>query len=136
MKHGCVILADAHHPMLEATRGLLDAAFHTVVMVSSRESLIEASTKIRPDLIVADLALPASDGQKLLLKLDAQLKEFKMIVLGTYDEKDIVDSIMKKGVRGYVLKRLTATDLLQAVDRVLSGRPYISPSVVSELMIT
>jgi len=90
MKHGCVILADVHHPMLEATRGLLDAIFRTVVMVSSRESLIEAS------------------------------------------EKDIVDSIMRKGVRGYVLKRSTATDLIQAVDKVLNGQPYISPSVASE----
>ena len=103
MKHGCVILADVHHPMLEATRGLLDAVFHTVVMVSSRESLVDASVKIRPDLIVVDLALQSSDGQRLLLESDEQLKEFKMIVLSTYDEKDIVDSIMNKGVRGYVL---------------------------------
>jgi len=132
MKHGCVILADVHHPMLEATRGLLDAIFRTVVMVSSRESLIEASTKISPDLIVADLALTSSDGQRLLLKPDEQLKEFKMIVLGNYYEKDIVDSIMRKGVRGYVLKRSTATDLIQAVDKVLNGQPYISPSVASE----
>ena len=131
MKHGCVILADVHHPMLEATRGLLDAVFHTVVMVSSRESLVDASVKIRPDLIVVDLALQSSDGQRLLLESDEQLKEFKMIVLSTYDEKDIVDSIMNKGVRGYVLKQFVATDLLQAVDKVLTGQQYISPSVVS-----
>ena len=55
MKHGCVILADVHHPMLEATGGLLDVTFQTVVMVSSCESLLEAAIKIRPDLIVADL---------------------------------------------------------------------------------
>jgi hypothetical protein len=52
MKHGCVILADLHHSMLEATKGLLEAIFTTVVMVSSYESLLKASQKIRLDPIV------------------------------------------------------------------------------------
>ena len=131
MKHGCVILADVHHPMLEATRGLLDVIFNTVVMVASYESLLEATTKINPDLIVVDLSLPSSDGHKLLLKLDERLKEFNMIILGNYDETDIVENIMKVGVRGYVLKRSTANDLLQAVDKVLKGETYISPLVLA-----
>ena len=131
MKHGCVILADVHHPMLEATRGLLDETFNTVVMVASYESLLEATLKICPDLIVADLSLPSSGDHKLLLKLDERLKEFNMIVLGNYDETDIVESIMKAGVRGYVLKRSTANDLLQAVDKVLKGETYISPLVLA-----
>ena len=130
MKHGCVVLADVHHPMLEATRGLLDVAFQTVVMVSSCESLLEAAIKIRPDLIVADLSLPSSSGRKLLL--NERLREFRLIVLGTYNEKDIVDSIMKTGVRGYVLKQSIATDLLLAVDKVISGEIYVSPLVSSD----
>ena len=127
MKHGCVILADVHHPLLEATKGLLDVKFDTVVMVSTFESLLEAAIKIRPELIVADISLPSADGQKLLLKLDERLKGFKIIVLGSYNEADIVNSIFEKGVEGYVLKRLTATDLLQAVDKVLSGEKFVSP---------
>ncbi len=132
MKHDCVILADIHHPMLEATRGLLDAAFQTVVIVTSYESLLEATIKIRPDLVVADLSLPSSSGRKLLLNLDERLREFRLIVLGTYNEKDIVDSIMKKGIKGYVLKRSIATDLLLAVDKVISGEIYVSPLVSSD----
>ena len=131
MKHGCVILADIHHPLLEATKGLLDVKFDSVVMVSTFESLLEAAIKIRPELIVADISLPSVDGQKLLLKLDERLKGFKIIVLGSYNEADIVNSIFEKGVEGYVLKRLTATDLLQAVDKVLSGETYVSPLAVN-----
>lgn len=129
MKHGCVILADVHHPMLEATRGLLDALFDTVVMVSSYESLLEAAGKIRPDLIVVDLSISLSDGTKMLLNLDERLTEFKMIVLGTYNETEIVSSILKKGAEGYVLKQSTATDLPQAVDKVLNGEMYVSTLV-------
>ncbi len=131
MKHGCVILADVHHSLLEATKGLLDVKFDTVVMVSTFESLLETATKIRPELIVADISLPSADGQKLLLKLDERIKEFKIIVLGSYNEADVVNSIFEKGVEGYVLKRLTATDLLHAVDKVLSGETYVSSLAVS-----
>ena len=127
MKHGCVVLADVHHPMLGAIEGLLKSMFDTVVMVSSFESLLEATQKIRPDLIVADLSLPSSDGRNLLLMLDERLSTFKIIILGSYKDTGIVDSIMEKGVRGYVLKQSTATDLPEAVDKVLSGETYVSP---------
>lgn len=129
MKHECVILADVYQPMLEATRGLLDAKFNTVVMVSTFESLVEAASKIRPELIVVDISLPSADGQKLLLKLDERLQGFKIIVLGSYNEADIVSNIFEKGVDGYVLKSLTATDLLQAVDKVINGEKFISPLI-------
>ena len=127
MKHGCVILADVHHPLLEALEGLLGVMFETVVMVSSCESLLDAAQKIQPDLIVADLSLPSSDNQKLLLKLDEGLNNFKIIILGAYNETDIVNSIMNKGINGYVLKRSAATDLFQAVEKVLAGEVYVSP---------
>ena len=45
MKHGCVILADVHHQMLEDIRGLLDTKFQTVVMVSSYESLLRPQSR-------------------------------------------------------------------------------------------
>jgi len=118
--------------MLEATRSLLDVVFDTVVMVSSYESLLKAALNMRPDLIVVDLSLPSSSGDKLLLPLDKQLKEFVIIIIGSYNEKDVVNSIMKKGADGYVLKRSMATDLLQAIDKVLDGENYVSPSAVCE----
>ncbi len=132
MKHGCVILADDHLQMLEATRGLLYTKFQTVVMVSSYESLLKATVKLRPDLIVVDLSLPSSSGRKFLLNQNERLRKFRMIILGTYNEKDIVDNIMQRGVMGYVLKRSVATDLLQAVDKVIGGEKFVSPLVLTE----
>ena len=129
MKQRSVILADVYHPMLEATRGLLDSRFDTVVLVASCESLLGAAKKIRPEIIVTDLSLPASDGQKLLLHLDAQLREFRVIVLGNYSEKNIVESILKTGIKGYVIKQSIDTDLLIAVDKVIGGEIFVSPLV-------
>ena len=126
MKYGCVILADVHHPLLEATRCLLEAMFETVVMVSSYESLLEAAGRMNPELIVADISLPSSDGTKFLLKLDEQLSKFKLIVLGTYSDTEIIDNILKKGAEAYVLKHSTASDLPKAVDKVLRGETYVS----------
>lgn len=128
MKHDCVILADVHHPLLEATGGLLGAVFETVVMVSSYESLIKTALYMRPDLIVVDLSLPSSSGKKLLLPIDKQLKECKIIILGSYNDKGIVNEIMKKGGDGYVLKQAMPSDLLDAVDKVLGGETYVSPA--------
>ena len=129
MKHGCVVLADVHHSMLGAIEDLLKVMFDTVVMVSSFESLLEAAQKIKPEVIVAALSLPTANGQKLLPNLDERLNKYKLIILGTYTEADIVESIMNKGVRGYVLKQSVATDLFEAVEKVLHGETYVSPLV-------
>ena len=60
------------------------------------------------------------------------MEEFKVTVLATYNEKYIVDNILKSGAQGYVLKRSIAPDLLLPVDKVLGGERYVSPKIISE----
>ncbi len=132
MKHDCVLLADDYHPMLEAIRGLLEIHFETVVMVASVESLLEAAKRIKPDLIVADLSLPSSDNSTLLGNLKDSLPEYKVIILGAYDDATAVKRILKQGVKGYVIKRAAATDLIPAVETVFMEKTYISPSAASQ----
>ena len=52
--------------------------------------------------------------------------------MGTYNVTEIVDSILKKGPEGYVLNQSTATDLPEAVDKVLNEEKLISKLVVTE----
>ena len=129
MKYGSVILADRHQNMLEGIRGLLEAMFETVVMVADKASLFETAEKIKPDLVVADLSLPVSGEINIARQLKDKYPELRIIILSIHDEKTVVSEVMESGVSGFVLKRTAATDLIPAVEEVLGGKTFVSPSL-------
>ena len=59
----CVLLADRHHGLTEGVRGLLETAFATVVMVADEASLIDAASRLTPEIAVVDLSLGGSAGE-------------------------------------------------------------------------
>jgi DNA-binding NarL/FixJ family response regulator len=129
MKHDRVILADGHEEMLEGVRGLLESRFDVVTTAADERSLFEAVRTVRPDLAVVDLSLPSASGLNVMHAFRRMNPEVKMIVLSCHDEQTVVDECMKAGVCGYVLKRSAAQDLIPAVEAVMGGGEYISPSV-------
>ena len=130
MKQGKVILADNHQDMLAGERTLLESIFETVFMVADEASLIEAAEKLSPDLIVADLSLPATKEINIARRLKKAFPGIKLIILSIHDEGTAVGECIVAGVSGFVLKRTAVNDLAPAIETVMKGELYISPSVV------
>jgi DNA-binding NarL/FixJ family response regulator len=129
MKHGRVLLADSHLGMLGGVHGLLDALFETVVMVADERSLMEATATFKPDLVVVDLSLPSSGEVNIARRLMSQHPDLRLVVLSVHDDPTVAIVVLKAGAVGFVLKRSAATDLAPAVNEVLRGGVFVSPSV-------
>ncbi len=129
MEKGCVILADSHQNLLEGIRGLLETMFETVVMVADKKSLLEAADKLKPKLVIIDLSLPASGQANIAHDFKTHYHQLKCIILSIYDEPEVVSKVMSAGASGFVLKRSIVTDLFPAIQEVLKGGTYISPSL-------
>ena len=127
MKHGCVVIADIHQNMLEGIRGLLDSVFQTTVMVASIGSLRQATAKLKPDLVVMDVSMPSSGEFNVVREFVNCCPEVKVIVMSVYDDQSVAENVIGSGASGFVLKRQASTDLLDAVEEVLSGKIYVSP---------
>ena len=130
MKQGKVILADSHQNMLGSVRNLLESMFETVFMVSDEASLIEAAEKLSPDLIVADLSLPVSHEINVVRRLKKAFPEIKLVILSIHDDGSSVGECLVAGASGFVLKRMAVQDLVPAIETVLRGDIYMSPSAV------
>jgi len=130
MKQGRVLLADNHQNMLEGVRNLLESTFETVFMVADEASLMEAAEKLNPDLIVADLSLAVTKEINIARRLKKTFPDIKLIILSVHDERVAVGECIEAGAGGVVLKRRAVDDLIPAVEAVLKGNTYISPSVV------
>ena len=129
MQYDCALLADNHQDMLEGIRGLLETLFKTIVMVADKESLFEVTEKVKPDLIVMDLALPENQEVDIVRELKDRNSDLRCIILSVYDEPTVLEKAIEAGAGGYVLKWEAATDLIPAVQHVLKGGTYISPSI-------
>ena len=130
MKQSRVILAASHQNMLGSVRHLLESMFETVFMVSDEASLIEAAAKLSPDLIVADLALPVSHEINVVRRLKKAFPEIKLVMLSVHDDGSSVGECLVAGASGFVLKRTAENDLVHAIETVLKGDIYMSPSAV------
>jgi DNA-binding NarL/FixJ family response regulator len=129
MKYNRVILADSHQNMLEGIRGLLETLFEAVVMVADKNSLFEAAEKLKPDLAVVDLSLSGNGGINMVSQIKRRFPDLKLIILSVHDEPTVVNEVMAAGAAGFVLKRSAANDLILAVEEVLQGGTYVSPSM-------
>ena len=101
-------------------------------MVADETSLIEAASGNKFDLVIADLSFPISSGGNVARLLQRLNPDLKAIILSVYDEQTAADECFAAGVKGFVLKRSASTDLLAAVEAVLGGGTYISPSCCTQ----
>jgi two-component system secretion response regulator SsrB len=117
----CVLLADRHHGLTEGVRGLLETAFGSVVMVADEASLLDAASRLLPDVAVVDLSLARERGLGWLRTVRERCPDLKIIVLSVHDEESVRKAAAEAGADAFVLKRAIATDLLAAVELVRGG---------------
>ena len=103
--------------------------FDAVVIVSDEDSLIETLDRFDPDLVVVDLSFQVVRESNAAVLLNRYDPELKFIVLSTYEEQEIMKDCMSSGASGYVLKRSAGRDLIAAVEEVLKGDTFVSPSI-------
>lgn len=117
--------------MSEGIRGLVASIFNAVVMVADEVSLLEGASRLDSELAIVDTALSHGNILTLIRRLRSGFPEMKVLVLGISDQPLLVQRILDAGAGGFVLKRMVATDLLPAIDAVLSGQSYVSPAAVN-----
>ena len=99
----CVLLADRHHGLTEGIRGLLESSFDAVVMVADEASFLESADRLRPAVVVVDLALaPGESFGFRLRRLLARCPQSRVFVLSTHDEQTTVIRAALESGRGGV----------------------------------
>jgi DNA-binding NarL/FixJ family response regulator len=131
MRLGTVLLADRHSPMLEGVRSLLEGRFEAVVMVADEASLFQAVQRLQPDCVIVDVSLPCSvlTSDNIVFVLHQHSPDLKLIALSVHNERTVAERVIELGALGFVVKGAAVTDLLPAIEAVMSGRTYVSGSV-------
>jgi two-component system secretion response regulator SsrB len=123
----CVLLGNRHDALNEGVRGLLQTMFDAVFTAGDGGSLLEGAERVRPDVIVTDLALVQSDCLDFIRKLRAKAAKAQLIVITSHEDANVEVAVRSAGADCVILKRAIATDLLPAIDHLRAGRTLRSP---------
>jgi DNA-binding NarL/FixJ family response regulator len=130
-----VLLADDHTIVTDGlSRILREADFEVVGAVRDGQRLIDVATRLRPDVIITDLAMPGLTGLDALARLKTERLDSKVIVLTMHHDADLATDAIRGGASGFLLKESAGDELLTAVRHALDGKVYITPTVTKDVM--
>jgi DNA-binding NarL/FixJ family response regulator len=127
-------MADDHLMLLEAFKALLEPDFEVVGTVTDGRALIEEFSRLLPDVVLLDVAMPLLNGLDAGRQLKAQRRSVKLIYLTMNPDPDLAGEALRLGASGYVLKSSAAQELKQAIHEALRGRSYITPLITRDVV--
>jgi len=134
MSRPSVLLADDHTLLLEAFQKLLADDCDVVGMVADGRALVAAATKLKPDVVVVDIAMPLLNGLDAARQIKQLLPETRIVFLTMNEDPDLAAEAFRAGASGYLLKRSAASELLTAIREVVQRRSYVTPLVTEGLV--
>ena len=121
-------IIDDHPLVAGGIEMMLKDVSHLQICGTARkgEEALSFLAQNKPDIILLDISLPDTDGLKLCEKIRQINTESRIIGLTSANDASIITQLLHKGANGYLLKNMERDELLEAVDRTLSGKIYLS----------
>ena len=94
---------------------------------------IAAYERHQPDVTLLDLRMPVMEGVEVVRRIRERDPRARVIVLTTYDTDDEISRALKAGAKAYVLKDISADDLVNCIRDVLAGKTYLAPAAAAKL---
>ena len=132
-----VMVVDDHVVVREGIKMVLatDPELKVVGEAANGEEAVTNVKGLKPDVVVMDIAMPGLSGFEATRLIREQNPDIKVLALTVHDSEAYVFQMLQAGAVGYVLKRASAEDVIQAVKAAHRGEAILHPSV-AKLLIT
>jgi len=130
-----VALADDHPIILTGLGNLIEpqSDFELVGQATSGQSALKMIREKLPDVAIVDISMPEINGIVLARRLTEECPSVRILILTLYEERSFLKQAMAAGVRGYMLKRSAAENLVHAIRAIRRGEFYVDPSFGNDL---
>jgi DNA-binding NarL/FixJ family response regulator len=130
-----VLLAEDHTVVREGLRTLLEAEGDIKVVgeAETGRQAVALARKLRPDVIVMDIAMPLLNGLEATQQILKAVPGARVLILSAHSDDAYVEQVIGLGAAGYLLKQTSAHVLSEAVREVHRGRAFFSPSISRRL---
>ena len=123
-----ILLADDHVMLRQAFKEKLEQeGFQVIAEASDGREAVLLAQRCRPDVAVLDVAMPLLNGVDAACEILLESPRTHVLLVTMYDDDAFVLRALRAGVKGYVLKTRTMSELVAAVREVAKGNTYLSP---------
>jgi DNA-binding NarL/FixJ family response regulator len=126
-----IFLADDHSIVRDGIRSLLEQEkdFTIVGEADGGREAVRQTSRLRPDVMVMDIAMPDLNGIEATRQIVAQHPRIKIIALSMHADKRFVTEMLRAGAAGYLQKNCAFKNLVHAIRTVVSGKVYLSHEI-------
>jgi len=130
-----ILITDDHPMMREALRTALEDEPGMLVVGEAGNGLeaLELADELEPDVILMDLLMSGMGGLEAIEKLQESHPEIKILVVTSLEDEEKILAAVQAGALGYFPKTAPRTYLLEAIQRVADGVPYLPAGIAAKL---
>lgn len=130
-----ILIADDHIIVRRGLRQILLEGFPYahIEEVPDAEEMIKKVISAEWDVIISDLSMPGRSGLDALQQIKQISPKLPVLILSIHPEEQYALRVLKAGAAGYLSKDLAPDELVNAVNRVLLGKKYITASIAEKL---
>ncbi len=127
-----LLIADDHAIFAESLRILLEKTYSVLGIVTDGRALVSEATRLKPDVLVVDVAMPLLNGLDAARRVRGQIPNIKIVFLTMKDDPNLAAAALELGRVGFVLKNSPVRELQTAIDHVLRNESYLVPQFRAE----
>ncbi|NUN69348.1 MAG: response regulator transcription factor [Bacteroidetes bacterium] len=130
-----LLIADDHILVRKGLRQVLESqADLEIIEAENGEEAIKAIRAERPAVALLDVEMPLMTGFDVARRVQSESLPVALVFLTMFKEETVFNKAMDLGVKGYVLKENTISEVLLCVRSVAAGKYYLSPSISDYLL--
>lgn len=131
-----LLLADDHTIFRAGVRMLLDLEpdIEVVGEAVGGKQAVDLCEKLRPDIVLMDIAMPGMDGLEATRFIKAECPDVYVLVLTMHRSDEYLFEMLKAGASGYVIKGAETGELINAIRVVARGEVFLYPSIAVKLV--
>jgi DNA-binding NarL/FixJ family response regulator len=131
-----VVVVDDHPLLREGVANTLSANpnIEVVGQGETAEDAIRLAGDLLPDILLLDISMKGG-GINAAREISAAYPVVKIVMLTVSEREEDVAASLKAGARGYILKGVTARDLVTAVQSIHAGESYVTPTLAANLLL-
>lgn len=132
-----IVLVDDHKLLRDGLRNIIEqkSNMHIIGEASNGRDAIKLCSKLCPDVIVIDVAMPEMNGIEAAKQIHKNQPNIKIIGLSMHSGKQFIQGMFKAGAFGYLLKDGDADELITAITAVIQNKKYLSKDINQDFLL-
>jgi DNA-binding NarL/FixJ family response regulator len=130
-----IVIVDDHPLFRQGVVGTLcaEADIEVVGEGDTAEDAMRLGAELLPDILLLDISIPGG-GLNVIPKIAAACPVTKIVMLTASEEEDDVIAALKAGARGYIVKGVSARELVRILRSIQAGEAYVTPALAASLL--